>query len=107
MMSSLCFETEGSSSGRRLYIQVWYSMLYIHQYKQTARTISFLAPYFVRLCLAPSDKLREAHLFSCALYPCRLLLPFLIHIQLVSSNCGFYMHRSSPFIIPFATDIIM
>jgi hypothetical protein len=46
-MSSLCFETEGSSSGKRLYIQVWYSMFYIHQYKQTAGTTSFLAPDFV------------------------------------------------------------
>jgi len=25
-MSSTCFETKGSSSGRRLYIQVWYGI---------------------------------------------------------------------------------
>jgi len=33
-MSSTCFEHDGSSSGRRLYIQVWWSVLYMHQYKQ-------------------------------------------------------------------------
>jgi hypothetical protein len=33
MMSSSCFKTECSSSGRQLYIQVWYSVLYMHQYK--------------------------------------------------------------------------
>ena len=33
LISSTCFETEGSSSGRRLYIQVWYSVFYMHQYK--------------------------------------------------------------------------
>ena len=26
---STCFEPEGSSSGRRLYIQVWYDMFYM------------------------------------------------------------------------------
>ena len=26
-MSSTCFEPEGSSSGRRLYVQVWYNLL--------------------------------------------------------------------------------
>ena len=29
MMSSTCFEPERSSSGRRLYIQVWNSMYYM------------------------------------------------------------------------------
>jgi hypothetical protein len=33
-MSSTCFEPEGSSSGRRLYIQVRYCVFYVHQYKQ-------------------------------------------------------------------------
>jgi len=28
-MFSTCFETKGSSSGRWLYIQVWYSMFYM------------------------------------------------------------------------------
>ena len=26
-MSSTCFETEGSSSGRRLYVQLWYGIV--------------------------------------------------------------------------------
>jgi hypothetical protein len=34
MMSLICFEPEGSSSGRRLYIQVWYGVLYM-QYKKS------------------------------------------------------------------------
>jgi len=33
-MSSTCFESEGSSSGRRLCIRVWYSVLYMHQYNR-------------------------------------------------------------------------
>ena len=33
-MSSARFEPEGSSSGRRLYIQVWYSTLHMRRYKQ-------------------------------------------------------------------------
>ena len=36
-MSSTCFEPEGSSSGRRLYTQLRYSTLYMHQYKQSSR----------------------------------------------------------------------
>ena len=32
-MSSACFEGEGSSSGRRFYIKVWYRVFYMHQYK--------------------------------------------------------------------------
>ena len=34
MMSSTCFEPEGSSSVRQLYIQLWCNMFYVHQYKQ-------------------------------------------------------------------------
>ena len=34
----ICFEPEGSSSGRRLYIQLWYSVFYMHQHNQTAYT---------------------------------------------------------------------
>ena len=34
-MSSACFEPEGSSSGRRLYIQLRYGTLYMHQHKQS------------------------------------------------------------------------
>jgi len=34
MMSSTCFKTEGSSSGRQSYTyKVWYSVFYTHQYK--------------------------------------------------------------------------
>jgi len=36
-MSSTCFEPEGSSSGRRLYIQLWHGVFYTHQYKQPSR----------------------------------------------------------------------
>jgi hypothetical protein len=35
-MSSTCFEPESSSSGRRLYIQLWYGSLYTHLYKQSS-----------------------------------------------------------------------
>jgi len=32
-MSSTCFETKGSSSGRRrVYVQLWYGVFYMHQY---------------------------------------------------------------------------
>jgi len=34
-MSSKRFDPDGSSSGRRLYIQAWYVTLYMHQYKQS------------------------------------------------------------------------
>jgi hypothetical protein len=37
-MPSTYFEREGSSSGRQLYIQVWYSVFYMHQYKLPCRT---------------------------------------------------------------------
>jgi hypothetical protein len=33
-MSSTCFEPVGSSSGRQLYIQLWYATFYMHQNKQ-------------------------------------------------------------------------
>jgi len=33
-MSSTCFEPENSSSGKRLYIHLWYGMFNLHQYKQ-------------------------------------------------------------------------
>jgi len=36
-MSSTCFEPEGSSLGRRTCIQVWYSVFYMHQYKESYR----------------------------------------------------------------------
>jgi len=36
-MSSTCFKPEGSSSGRWLYVQVRYSVFYMHHYKQSWR----------------------------------------------------------------------
>ena len=37
-MSSACFEPEGSYSGRRMCVQVWYSVLYMHQYRAHTST---------------------------------------------------------------------
>jgi hypothetical protein len=37
MVSATCFEPEGSSSGRRLYIQAWYGAFYMHHYKQSCK----------------------------------------------------------------------
>ena len=34
-MSYTCFEPEGSSSGRRLYVQLWYGMFYMYRYEQS------------------------------------------------------------------------
>jgi len=36
-MPSTCFEYEGSSSGRQLYIQAWYSEFYIQRCRQSCR----------------------------------------------------------------------
>jgi len=41
-MSSTSFETEGPSSGRRLYIWVCYTVFYIHRYKWIPNTIFYL-----------------------------------------------------------------
>jgi len=41
-MSSTCFEPEGSSSGRRLYVQLWYGTLYVHQHKQLCRLLMLM-----------------------------------------------------------------
>jgi len=35
-MSSTCFEPEGPSSGRRLYVQALYSVSYMQQYSDTS-----------------------------------------------------------------------
>jgi hypothetical protein len=37
-MSSICFETESSSSGRRLNIQLWYGTLYVSLYNYTYKS---------------------------------------------------------------------
>jgi len=36
-LSSTCFEHDDSSSARRLYIQAWYSVFYLHLYMQYSR----------------------------------------------------------------------
>jgi len=36
-LSSTCFEPEGSSSGRQLYMQLQYGRFYTHRYKQYTR----------------------------------------------------------------------
>jgi len=36
-VSSTCFKPEGSSLGRRLFVQVWYSVFYRHHDKQSCR----------------------------------------------------------------------
>jgi len=37
-MSSTCFEPEVSPSGRQLFIQLWYGMFYMRQYKHSCRS---------------------------------------------------------------------
>jgi len=36
-MTSTCFEPEGSSSGRRFYVQIWYHMFCMRHYQQSNR----------------------------------------------------------------------
>jgi hypothetical protein len=50
LMSSTCFEHEGSSSGRPLNIKVRYSELYVYHYKRS---------YGYKGCLYPRVKLQE------------------------------------------------
>jgi len=74
-MSSRCFETEGSSSGRRLYIQVWYCVFYMHQYKQSCRWKSVFA------CVH-SNVRSHVHMYSTIeslLPPARLLIQ--LHVK--------------------------
>jgi len=47
MMPSTCFELEGSSSGRRLCIQVWYSMLTHTSTYKTAYTAACTTYYTI------------------------------------------------------------
>jgi len=39
-MSSTCFEPEGSSAGRRLYIQLWYNAFYMHRYRGPDKSLA-------------------------------------------------------------------
>ena len=61
-MSSACFEPEGSSSGRRLCIQLWYGTFYMQQYKQSGRWKRIFdveeTPY---ICLPVTEPLRSKH----------------------------------------------
>ena len=44
-MSCTCLKSEGSSSGRQLYIQVWYHVFYMHQYKHAGKTLCTILVY--------------------------------------------------------------
>jgi len=48
-LSSTYFETEGSSSGRLLYIQLWYGMFSMHQYKHTFLPTRLFIPMHVKV----------------------------------------------------------
>ena len=56
-MSSTCFEPEGSSSGRRLYVHLWYGTFYMHStrlptqmlVKHTITFVTFMVLIFKKL----------------------------------------------------------
>jgi len=50
-MSSTSFEHEGSSSGRRLCIQIWYSVFYMLLYKQSCKHMSVFLPTGLHLLM--------------------------------------------------------
>jgi len=72
-MFPTCFELEGSSSGRRLYVQVWYNLFTCHQYKQCCRhrSVFDLKNW--------SDRLQKNSVSSTLLYLLRLLIP--MHVK--------------------------
>ena len=43
-MPSACFEPEGSSSGRRLYVQVWYSVFTRQRYRGADKSLARILP---------------------------------------------------------------
>jgi hypothetical protein len=45
LMSCTCLEPEGSSSGRRLYIQVWNRVFYMHHYKHAGKALYTIPVY--------------------------------------------------------------
>jgi hypothetical protein len=55
-----CFENEGSSSGRRLCLQVWYFVFYMHQYVQSCMLKCVCVCVFVRervcVCVCVFDR---------------------------------------------------
>jgi len=60
MVSSMCFELEGSSSGRRLYEQIGYIMFYMHRYRQSPPPTRRPTPMHVKhdiayRCVQPSS----------------------------------------------------
>jgi len=61
MVSSTCFETESLSSGRRLYMQVRYSMFYMRQYKHSCRWKSESAEF-------NSSTYKTAYTDACSTY---------------------------------------
>jgi hypothetical protein len=50
-MSSTCFEPESSSSGRRLYKQLWYSAFDVRQYKQFCRWKNVMEAFKTGACV--------------------------------------------------------
>jgi len=58
-MSSKCFEPEGSSSGKRLYPQLWYGTLYMHvkdkpsgsKFAETSKKLKLIL-YFITVILS-------------------------------------------------------
>ena len=60
-MSSTCFEPEGSSSGRRLYVQVWYSVFTRERYKQSStENISVTKVHLVGFLLYDNIRMYDA-----------------------------------------------
>jgi hypothetical protein len=53
MMPSTYLEPEDSSSRKRLYMQVWYSMFKMHQYKHVKHTIPYM---YVKYNSLPEDE---------------------------------------------------
>jgi len=58
-MSSSCFELEGSSSGRWSYMEIRYSVFYMHQYKQSSRQKSVFDTYSSALKTAYTDSCKH------------------------------------------------
>ena len=85
------FRTQGFIFGRQLYVQVWYGVIYIHQYKQTADTVTFLAPDFV-LSLTVISSLR---------YATRSPFIFLCTLSLSASSSICCTNSTSFFKLPF------
>jgi len=66
LTSSTCFETGGSSLVRRFYMQVWRSVFYMHQYRQSS---------WLKSELSIKHSLKPSRLFS--LVPVKHTIPYL------------------------------